>query len=99
VADTRYLPRRVERLLRRLLRGGATRDEAAAAAGITRSLLDTRLRDQLSDLRVGRGRRERDRTIRDPTPEQIRQRAAAIRATWSDEEAESRRANFHGPPD
>jgi hypothetical protein len=99
VGETRYLPRAVERAVRRLLRQGATRDEAAAAVGITRSLLDTRLRDQLADLRVGQGRRERGRTLRDPTPKQIAARARAIRAKWTAEEASERRLYFSGPID
>lgn len=47
-------------------------------------MLDTRLRDQLKDLRVGRGRRElkRERIV-DPTPEEIKARAAIVRRSWS----------------
>jgi hypothetical protein len=62
---------------------GSTRDEAARAAGISRSMLEQRLRDQLKDLRVGRGRRERGRVYVDPTPEEIRLRAAMVRRTWT----------------
>lgn len=62
---------------------GSTRDEAARAAGISRSMLEQRLRDQLKDLRVGRGRRERTRAYVDPTPEEIRLRAAMVRRTWT----------------
>jgi hypothetical protein len=63
---------------------GATRDEAAAAAGITRSLLEARLLDQLKDLRVGQGRRGRKRGPSvDPTPAEIRQRAALLRRSWT----------------
>lgn len=100
MGETRYLPRDVEQKLRRLLRRGATRDEAAAAAGISRSLLEQRLRDQLADLRVGQGRRERKRrTYVDPTPEEIEQRAAEIRAAWTDDERHERRLNFNPLPD
>lgn len=60
-----------------------TRCEAAAEIGITRQLLDTRLRDQLADVRVGRGRRERRRAMTDPTPEEIRLRAALVRRSWT----------------
>jgi hypothetical protein len=65
---------------------GATRDEAARAVGITRSLLEARLLDQLRDLRVGQGRRgQRRPPAADPTPEQIAARTAAIRAGWTDD--------------
>ena len=69
--------------MRAALLAGMTRDEAAASIGITRSMLDTRLRDQLKDLRVGRGRRERPRASIDPTPEEIRLRSALVRRTWT----------------
>lgn len=87
-----------ERTVRRALLGGATRTEAAELAGITRQRLDTRLRDQLADIRVGQGRREQRRQREpDPTPEEIAIRAAAIRETWSEEEANRRRSHFSGP--
>lgn len=88
-----------ELLIRAALEAGMTRDEAAAAAGISRSRLDTRLRDQLADLRVGQGRRERRRGYVDPTPEEIEQRAAEVRARWTDDERHERRMNFSGPMD
>ena len=78
---------------------GATRDEAAAAAGITRSRLDTRLRDQLADVRVGQGRRERRREYVYPTPEEIEQRKLEVQARWSEEDRAERRLNFSGPAD
>lgn len=60
-----------------------TRCEAAAEIGVTRQMLDTRLRDQLADVRVGRGRRERRRPpAADPTPEEIRVRCALLRRSW-----------------
>jgi hypothetical protein len=75
-----------ERIVREALVGGATRHEAAALIGITRQRLDTRLRDQLKDLRVGQGRRERNRQPQaDPEPWEIALRAAAIRRTWPPE--------------
>lgn len=98
-----YLPPAQERAIRRALRGGATRDEAAAAAGITRSLLDTRLRDQLADVRVGRGRgggrpTEDDGGDWDISVEEIYRRAAALRAEWTPEEEAARyNSNFSGP--
>lgn len=76
-----------EAIVRQALIAGATRSEAAELIGITRRRLDTRLRDQLRDLRVGRGRRERNLRTQwnhtpDPDPETIALRAAAIRRTW-----------------
>lgn len=91
-----------EREVRAALADGATRTEAAAMIGVTRRRLDTRLRDQLADVRVGQGRRERNQRTRwqaivDPDEQTIAARAAAIRAGWSDEEANLRRLNFSGP--
>lgn len=75
-----------ERIIRDAITDGATRDEAAALAGITRQWLDTRMRDQLADLRVGRGRREqKQKRGIDPTPAEIAMRAAAVRSTWPPE--------------
>ncbi len=83
---------------RLMLTAGATRDEAAALVGITRSRLDTRLRDQLADLRVGQGRRELDRSVQpDPTPAEIAERSAEVRAMWDEAETNARRQNFSGP--
>jgi hypothetical protein len=71
-------------VIREAMAAGSTRDEAAAAAGISRSQLERRLLDQLRDLRVGQGRRGRRRGPSvDPTPEEIRQRAALVRQTWT----------------
>lgn len=91
-----------EREVRVALADGATRTEAAAMIGVSRRRLDTRLRDQLADVRVGQGRRERNQRTRwqdidDPTPEEIASRAAEIRAGWTEEEANLRRLNFSGP--
>jgi len=81
-----------------MILAGATRDETAALVGITRRRLDTRLRDQLADLRVGQGRRELDRSVRpDPTPAEIAERSAEVRAMWSESETDARRQNFSGP--
>lgn len=87
---------------REALLAGATRTEAAALIGVSRRRLDTRLNDQLADVRVGQGRRERDQRSRwqaadDPTPEEIAARAAEIRSRWTEEEANLRRLNFSGP--
>jgi hypothetical protein len=93
-----------ERAIREALKAGATQGEAAAIAGISRRRLGTRLADQLSDLRVGRGRRERNRRTRwqdadDPDPATIAARAAEIRSRWTEEEANQRRLNFTAPID
>lgn len=106
----RLLPPAVEMRLRKLLTDGATRDEAAATLGISRSMIDTRLRDQLADLRVGQGRQRRGvrgrRRERRPedwsdiTPDMIRERCAAIRSLWTEaDEAERVVRGFSGPID
>lgn len=69
-------------IVRQAIASGATRDEAAAAAGITVSRLVSRLQDQLADLRVGRGRRRGGPIPPPPTPEEIRERAAEVRRGW-----------------
>lgn len=67
--------------IRRTITAGGTRDEAAEAAGIARSLLDRHLRDgQLVDLRGGRRWRP---PSPDPTPLELRARAAEVRARWA----------------
>lgn len=101
------LPTAVEMRLRMLIAAGATRDQAAATVGISRSLLDTRLRDQMRDLRVGRGRQRIGRR-RGPggrllddfpelSPEEIAERCAAVRALWTEAERRERMLNFSGP--
>lgn len=100
-SQKQLLPEQVATRLRILIRGGATRDEAAAAVGITRRFLDTRLRDQLADLRVGQGRQRRFRQLVDcvdPTAAEIAARAAEVRATWTEQELEDRWSpGFSGP--
>ncbi len=63
------------------LAAGGTRDQAAAAAGIGRSLLDRHMRGdgQLAGLRGGRRWRP---PAADPTPLEIRVRAAEVRSRW-----------------
>jgi hypothetical protein len=70
--------------VREALAAGGTRDQAAAAAGIARSLLDRHMRPggQLAELRGGR--RWRPPAV-DPTPLEVRARAAALRASWPPE--------------
>lgn len=70
---------------RRLLAAGARRDEVAAALGIAVSRLVSRLADQLRDVRVGRGRGGGPRKSGDPTPDEIRERAAEVRSRWTPE--------------
>lgn len=85
---TRLLTAIEEKTVRAALAAGCTRDEAARLANISRSLLDTRLRagEQLADVRVGQGRRERRRPRGvDPTPAEIALRAALIRRGWGDD--------------
>lgn len=87
----RYRPQTIlltpeqELAVRRAIANGATRDEAAAAAGITPARLWARLRDQLKDVRVGRGRRRKGPAPPDPTPQEIAIRMAECRAKWTPE--------------
>jgi hypothetical protein len=102
--NAELLTQEQELAIREALKAGATRREAAAIAGISYRRLGTRLQDQLFDLRVGRGRRERNRRSRwhdvdDPDPATIAERTAEIRSRWTDEEADQRRLNFTGPLD
>jgi hypothetical protein len=75
--------------VRRAWADGLTRDQVAAAAGITIHVLEARRQDQLADLpdrnrRVNSGRRGGD-----PTPEEIwGQITAGIQAKWTDDERE-----------
>ena len=100
-------PEQVE-LLARVLLAGATRDEAAALVGIRRRLLDTRLNDQLAHVRVGQGRqrigRKRGSGGRllddwpEISPEELEQRKAQVRASWTEEVRQQRwNRNFSGP--
>lgn len=80
-----FLSRPQEMQVRRLLAGGATQAQAAAAVGITRRRLCERLRDQLADVRVGRGRGGGGGKFEDLPVEEIYARAAALRETWTPE--------------
>ena len=88
------MPRSVELLtpeqeatVRREIAAGATWIEAARAAGVSYERLHWRQKDQLADLRRGRGAREERVRLRgestDPSPLEIRYQAAMIRKTWS----------------
>lgn len=81
----RMLTREQEMLVRRLISAGATQVAAAIAAGVSYSLLRTRMNDQLRDLRVGRGRGGGRGSFQDLDPSEIAARAAALRATWTPE--------------
>lgn len=84
--ETLWLTAEQERAVRRAYADGLTRTEAAVVAGITRRRLDARLRDQLRDLRVGRGcrgPRARRRRLVELTPEQLLDAIAEVRARWS----------------
>jgi hypothetical protein len=88
VRRPQFLTPEQEAAVRAALMAGATRCEAAAAIGITRQFLDTRLRDQLRDLRVGQGRRgAKAAEPREPDPDEdeIKFRAAMIRRAWTAE--------------
>jgi hypothetical protein len=79
----RFLTAEEEQTIRAALAAGYTQDEAAAEVGITRSTPDARLRDQLADLRVGQGRRERRRAPQpELTPDEIAWRAHLVRSRW-----------------
>ena len=67
------------RQARALFAKGATRDEIAWQIGSTRSILEARLRDQLVDMRAGKGTRG-GRVSRDPTPEEIAARIEEVHA-------------------
>lgn len=79
------LTRSQEMTVRRLLAAGATQAQAAAAVGITRRRLGERLRDQLADVRVGRGRGGGPGKFCDLEEAEIYARAAALRETWTPE--------------
>lgn len=70
--------------VREALAAGGTRDQAARAAGITRSLLDRHMRPGGQLLALRGGRRWRPPAV-DPTPEEIAARAAELRAGWTEE--------------
>lgn len=71
-----------ERAIRAAWAEGATRDEAARAAGVTPATIRQRLADQLADLpRPGRGGNGGRRSL-PPTPAEIAARAAELRHRW-----------------
>lgn len=71
-----------QKIVRDAIREGHSQAEAAWLAGISLRLLQTRMLDQLTDVRSGRGRRGTKRLpIVDPTPEEIEKLKAEIRAS------------------
>lgn len=84
-------------VVRQALAAGSTHREVSELLGIPMSRLRARLRDQLH-ISVGQGRRRRGlpRTPwPDVSPEEIAERAAALRATWTPErEAAAWNSNF-----
>lgn len=93
----RLLTREQERAIRRAVRRGATRRQAADEAGISEWRLYRALREQLADLppkrrgpRVGTRYRPRTEFVDIPQDE-IYRRAAAIRVErWTEADAQSR---------
>ena len=68
-----------EKRARELFKLGHTRDEVAWMLAIPVSILAYRLKDQLADVRIGRGGRWRCGSA-DPSPEEIEQRKAEVHA-------------------
>lgn len=96
-SERRYLTTAQERVVRAALACGMTQREAAEVAGITYARLICRLQDQLEDLKAGKGWGRKRRTG-DPTEEEIAERSAAVRATWSEDLRRERwNPNWLGP--
>lgn len=70
--------------VRRAVAEGCNYAQAAFLAGVPYRLLQTRLRDQLADLRVGRGRGSRTGIGCDPTEEEIERLKRLIRERKGD---------------
>lgn len=67
--------------IRSVVEAGGTKDEARAAAGVTLAELEAAIHGgRLAGLRVGH--RHRPPAV-DPTPEEIEQRTAELRASWT----------------
>lgn len=74
----RLLTAAEEAIIRQAYARGATSAEAAFLACVTVSVLQARLRDQISDLRRGRGNGGRRGAAVDPTPEELEQRRREV---------------------
>ena len=81
-----------ERVVRDAYARGATCREAAFLAGVTVSVMQARLHDQVADLRRGRGHGGRRGTPVDPTPQEI----AARRRECDERRARLTGRDFHG---
>ena len=75
--EKQLLTREQETLARAAFARGATRDEVAFLLGVSRSILEGRMKDQLRDVRTGQGKHSNRRTD-DPTPAEIEQRIEEI---------------------
>jgi transposase len=75
--EKQLLTREQEALARAAFARGATRDEVAFLLGVSRSILEGRMKDQLRDVRPGQGRHSNRRT-EDPSPAEIEQRIEEI---------------------
>jgi hypothetical protein len=73
-----------ERKARRLLAKRCTRRDVAEAIGVSYGTLVQRLRDQLADVRTGRGGVGKNHRRADPSPDEIETATAAIREGWND---------------
>jgi hypothetical protein len=75
--DKQLLTKQQEKLARAAFAKGSTRDEVAFLLGVSRSILEGRMKDQLRDVRTGQGRHSYRRRV-DPTEEEIQQRIEDI---------------------
>jgi hypothetical protein len=75
--EKQLLTKQQEKLARAAFSRGATRDEVAFLIGVSRSILEGRMRDQLKDVRTGQGRHSYRRRA-DPTEEEIAKRIEEI---------------------
>ena len=88
---SRITTRAQERIIRRMIKGGATRAEAAAAAGIPERRLYKALHAELSDLPPGRHGPRPGHEYPPPADfvdidqDEIAKRASEVRATWTEE--------------
>lgn len=84
-SDRRLLDPEQERAVRAALADGGSWSEAAAAAGISYSILRQRRHDQFGDVAIRRGAGRKARHA-DPSPEEIALRAAEVRRRWTEAE-------------
>jgi hypothetical protein len=75
--DKQLLTKQQEKLARAAFARGATRDEVAFLIGVSRSILEGRMKDQLRDVRTGQGRHSYRRKA-DPSEDEIQQRIEEI---------------------